>query len=262
MEVRRRSRAGASALFLALLSPFLAAQSGNSTSPPAAHRSSPKPQDSFVDFALKRINPSDADYGKRLSEGRNLLLEDSVEHGYFWSNLIALVLLSCLFVLILFQHRIQANRERTTAELLAQFEQSLARSNAQVEEATKKNRALTESLAVLKQSTPQSQPLPVDPVDRASFRPALSHNASTQGSSTTAPKSDGAKATVAAAMAPKPAVQIALFKPEVELVTKINVLEQQIGRSQELEKHLRRQLNQTGRRLQEEQDRNRSLKGE
>jgi hypothetical protein len=146
--------------------------------------------------------------------------------------------------------------------MFAQFEQSLARSNAQVEEATKKNRALTESLAVLKQSTPQSQPLPVDPADRASVRPALSHNASAQGNSTTAPQSNVAKSTAAAAMAPKPAVQIALFKPEVELVTKINVLEQQIGRSHELEKHLRRQLNQTGRRLQEEQDRNRSLKGE
>jgi len=40
------------------------------------------------------------------------------------------------------------------------------------------------------------------------------------------------------------------------------VLEQQLGRSHELEKHLRHQLNETGRRLQAEQERNRSLKGE
>ena len=83
---------------------------------------------------------------------------------------------------------------------------------------------------------------------------------------TTAPKGNGAKPAVdrpgVATAAPNPGGQIALFKPEVELVTKVNVLEQQLGRSHELEKHLRRQLNETGRKLQAEQERNRSLKGE
>jgi hypothetical protein len=266
MEVRRISRIGAGALFIALVSPVLAAQSGHSSYAPAAHQGSPKPQDSFVDFALKRINPSDADYGKRLSEGRNLLLEDSVEHAYFWSNLIALGLLSCLFILIVFQHRIQANRDWTTVEMLEQLEQSLARANAQIEEATKRNRALTESVAALKQSTLQSHPLPADTVDRTPFRTTRSHTASIQVSTTTAPKGDGAKPAVdrpaVATAAPNPGGQIALFKPEVELVTKVNVLEQQLGRSHELEKHLRRKLNETGRKLQAEQERNRSLKGE
>jgi hypothetical protein len=266
VEVKRTSRIGASALFIALSSPFLAAQSGHASYATAAHPGSPKRQDSFVDFALKRINPSDADYGERLTEGRNLLLEDGVERGYFWSNVIALGLLSCLFILIVFQHRIQAHREWTTAEIIAQLEQSLARSNAQVEEARKRNRALMESLAVLQPSTPPSQPFPADRVDGAPFRPTRSHAASSQWSSTTAPKGDGAKPAAdhpaAAAAAPNPGGQIALFKPEVELVTRVNVLEQQLGRSHELEKHLRRQLNETGKKLQAEQERNRSLKGE
>jgi hypothetical protein len=59
----------------------------------------------------------------------------------------------------------------------------------------------------------------------------------------------------------QPTNQIGLFKPDVELIMKVNSLEQQLGRSQDEAKLLRRQLNESDRRLQEEQQRNRSLKG-
>jgi len=265
MDVRRTSRVGTVALFIALLSPFLAAQSGHSSFDPAARQASSKPKDTFIDFMLKRINPWGMDYGQCLDEGRTILLEETVKIGYFWSNLTALGLLGCLFVIIVFQNRVQVRREWTAAEMLGQLEQSLARANAQVEEATKRNRALTESFAALKQSSLQSQPLPAEG-DRTPFRPTRSHKASIQVNTTPAPKGDGAKTAVdrpaVATAASNPGGQIALFKPEVELVTKVNVLEQQLGRSHELEKHLRHQLNETGRRLQAEQERNRSLKGE
>ena len=265
MEVSCASRIPAVVLFIALLSLFSVAHSGHSNHDPAAHQGSPKPQDGFVNFTLRSINPADADYGKCLGEGRTLLLENSVEHGYFWSNIVALGLLGCLFIIIVFQHRIQAKREWAAAEILGQFEQSLAQANAQVEEATKRNRALTESFAALKQQTLHSQPLPADTLDRTPFRPTRSHTASIQVSTTTASKGDGTKPAAdrpaVATAAPNPGGQIALFKPEVELVTKVNVLEQQLGRSHEMEKHLRHQLNETGRRLQAEQEKNRSLKG-
>jgi len=55
--------------------------------------------------------------------------------------------------------------------------------------------------------------------------------------------------------------QIGLFKPDVDLIMKVNALEQQLRRSQDEAKLLRRQLNDSDRRLQDEQQRNRSLKG-
>jgi hypothetical protein len=64
-----------------------------------------------------------------------------------------------------------------------------------------------------------------------------------------------------AVTAAPPANQIGLFKPDVDLIMKVNSLEQQLGRSQDEAKLLRRQLNESDRRLQEEQQRNRSLKG-
>jgi hypothetical protein len=265
MDVSRTSRIAAIAFCFAVFVSLSSAQPGQSNYDPASQQRPSKRPDSFVDFTLKRINRSDTDYGQCLDESRAMILEETIKSGYFWSNLTSLGLLGCLFIIIVFQNRVQDKRERTAAEMLEQVEQSLARSNAQVEEAKKRNRALTESLAALKQATLQSQPLTADTLDRTPPRPTRSHTASLQVSTTT-PKGNGAKPAAdrpaVATASPNPGGQIALFKPEVELVTKVNVLEQHLGRSHELEKHLRRQLNETGKKLQAEQERNRSLKGE
>ena len=49
---------------------------------------------------------------------------------------------------------------------------------------------------------------------------------------------------------------------DVDLVAKINMMQQQLSGSQEREKQLRRQLNEAELRLQKEQQKNRSLKGD
>ena len=59
---------------------------------------------------LKRINPSDANYGECLGESHTMLLEETVD-AYFWSNVVALGLLGCLFIIIVYQHGIQARRD-------------------------------------------------------------------------------------------------------------------------------------------------------
>ena len=56
-------------------------------------------------------------------------------------------------------------------------------------------------------------------------------------------------------------MQIGLFKSDVDLVMKVNSLEQQLARSKDVESELRRQLNGIGRKLQSEQEKNRALKG-
>jgi hypothetical protein len=264
MDVSRTSRTiAAIALCFAAFVSLAFAEPDHSNYDPAAQQRPSRRHDNFVDFNLKRINRSDLDYGQCLGEGRTMLLEESVKNGYFWSNITALGLLGCLLIIIVYQHRIEAKREWAVAEMLGQLEQSLVRANAQVEEAAKRNRALTQCLAAMKPSTLQSQ---LDTVDRTPSPPTRSHSASTPVSATTAPKGNGAKPGVdrpsVATAAPNSDGQIAFFNPEVELVTKVNVLEQQLGHSHELEKRLRRQLNETGRKLQAEQERNRSLKGE
>jgi hypothetical protein len=265
MNVSRPPRIVVAGLFLAMLPVLCFAQARRSGYDPAAQAQSPRQKDGFVDFALKRINPADKDYGQCLDEGRKLLLEETMRNAYFWSNLVALGLLACLFVIIVYQHKVQTCREWTTAEMLAQHEHALARANAHVEEATSRNRGLMEALTALRESALRSQAPPGEVQDRPALQTVSSRTSSIPASQVATPK-NGNTATAPsrsarAATATPPANQIGLFKPEVDLVMKVNSLEQQLGRSQDEAKLLRRQLNESDRRVQEEQQKNRSLKG-
>jgi hypothetical protein len=264
MDVSRPSRIVVAGLFLAMLPSLCFAQARRSGFDPAAQAQAPRPKDGFVDFALRRINPADKDYGQCLDEGRKILLEQTMRNGYFWSNLVALGLLACLFVIIVYQHRVQTCRQWTAAEMLAQYEHSLSRANAQVEEATSRNRGLMEALTTLRESALRSQ-APAEAQDRPALQTASNRTSSIPASQVATPKNGNAATapsrSARAATAAPPANQIGLFKPEVDLVMKVNSLEQQLGRSQDEAKLLRRQLNESDRRLQEEQQRNRSLKG-
>ena len=264
MDVSRPSRIVVAGFFLAMLPLLCFAQARPSSYDPAARAQSPRPKDGFVDFALKRINPADKDYGQCLDEGRKLLIEETMRNGYFWSNLVALGLLACLFVIIVYQHRVQTCREWAAAEMLTQHEHALSRANAKVEEATSRNRGLMEALTALRESALRSQTPPGEAQDRPALQTVSSRASSIPASQVATPRNGNATSatgrSVRAATATPPN-QIGLFKPDVDLVMKVNSLEQQLGRSQDEAKLLRRQLNESDRRLQEEQQRNRSLKG-
>ena len=237
MDVSRPSRIVVAGLFLAMLPLLCFAQARPSGYDPAAQAQSPRQKDGFVDFALKRINPADKDYGQCLDDGRKMLLEETIRNGYFWSNLVALGLLACLFIIIVYQHRVQTCREWTAAEMLAQHEHALARANAQVEEATSKNRGLMEALTALRESALRSQAPPGEAQDRPALQTVSSRVSSIPASQVATPKNGNAATapsrSARAATATPPANQIGLFKPEVDLVMKVNSLEQQLGRSQE-----------------------------
>jgi hypothetical protein len=265
MDVNRTSRIAVAVLFLTMLPLVCFAQERRPAGDLAGQAPASKPKDGFVDFELKTLNASDKDYGQCLDEGRKILVDETVRNGYFWSNLIALGLLACLFVIIVYQHRIQTVREWTAAEVLMQYENSLSRANAQVEEATSKNRGLMDSLTALRESVLRSQVSPAGEQERPAAETVGSRVSSIPASQIASLKGSDAKSTsvrsTRAATATSPVNQIGLFKPDVDLIMKVNSLEQQLGRSQDEAKLLRRQLNESDRRLQEEQQRNRSLKG-
>lgn len=263
--MKRSCRIGVAALLIVILSPFLAAQSGHSGYDPAADQRSSKPRDGFLDFTLKRINPSDANYGQCLGEGRTMLLEETVRNACFWSNVVALGLLGRLFIIIVYQHRIQAKREWTTAEMVRQLERALARSRAQVEEATQKNHHLMETLAALRESASRPASLPLESTERAASLAAKPRTPSAQPAppatlktSSAKPTNGGAARTTAAA---EPVCQMRLFTPDADFIMKLNSLEQQLAHSQEDNKQLRRRIADGDRRLEVEQERNRQIKG-
>jgi len=265
MDMNRPLHVLIAALLVASLLPLSAAQSRQYKYDPATGQRSSKAQDSFLDFTLKRVNPTDADYGKRLAERRTLIVEETIRNNYFWSNIVTLSSLVGLFIIIVYQHRIQTKREWASAEALAQFEQSLFRANAQLDEATKKNHQLTETLAALRESALRS-PFQV----AASAAPSSSSSAKTRNSTVPVmaamlPDSDSPKPANArpsgTRTAPQTVGQMRLFTLDADLILKVNSLEQQLTQSQDDNKQLRRRIADGDRRLEAEQQRNRQLKG-
>ena len=219
-----------------------------------------------AEISLLNASNPDKDYGQCIDEGRKLVLEETVESGYFWSNIVALGLLGCLFVILVYQHKRQTRREWIVAEVLQQYEHALARANAQVDEATKRNHELMEALTGARESALRSPIALLERGEQEGNKSSPKRSSAAQPGEVTTIKSSPVSAKTETAKAGgngvKPTSQIPLFKPEVDLVVKVNSLEQQLGRSQEQEKHLRRQLNQSELRLQTEQQKNRALKGE
>jgi hypothetical protein len=265
MDVNRASRTAVAGLFLAMLPLVCFGQGQRPAGNPAGQAQSSKTKDGLVEFALKRINPCDKDYGQCLDESRKILVDETVRNGYFWSNLIALGLLVSLFVIIVYQHRVQAIRAWTAAELLMQYENSLSRANTQIDEATSRNRGLMDALTALRESALRRQSIPAEAPEHPAVETVSSRASSIPASQVASIKGSDAKSALGrstrAATAASPLNQIGLFNPDVDLIMKVNSLEQQLGRSQDEAKLLRRQLNESDRRLQEEQHRNRSLKG-
>ncbi|MFL6312969.1 MAG: hypothetical protein ACJ71W_12780 [Terriglobales bacterium] len=240
-------------------------QAARSTYDPAANERPSKPRVGFVDFTLKRINPSDKDYGQMISAGRNLLLAETIENGYFWSNVVSLGLLGCLFILVVYQQKHMNRVEWKSAEIVAQYEHALKRANARVADATKRNSEIIEVLVGLKEPTVCPQPARTNNNEVAVARQPRARPAEPPASSAESPRNGTNKAVKATAI-PTAAgadagAQIGLFKPDVDLITRVNSLEQLLARSKGRENELVRQLNEAGRKLQAEQDKNRNLKG-
>jgi len=263
--MKRFYRIAAAAILVATWGTFSVAQPGHSSYDPALHSVSSKPRDSFLDFTLRRINPSDANYGQCLSEDRRILLEETLRDAYFWSNIVALGLLGWLFLVIVYQHKIQTRQEWTTAEIVTELEQSLTRSRAQLAEASKKNGELKDALAALKESASRSPSVPPESAEPAcsSAQPPRTANAqpvpaALQRANTAKPANGGA----ARSATPKgPVGQMRLFTPDADFTMKLNSLEQQLAQSREDNKQLRRRIADGDRRLEAELDRNRQLKG-
>ena len=147
---------------------------------------------------------------------------------------------------------------------MAQYEYALKRANVQVADATKRNSEIIEALVGLKESTVCAQPARTNNNEAPVARQSRPRPADPPASTAESPKNGtnkAVKATATTTAGTDAAAQIGLFKPDVDLITRVNSLEQLLARSKGRENELVRQLNEAGRKLQAEQDKNRSLKG-
>lgn len=260
--MKRFYRIAAAAILVATWGNFSLAQADHSSYDPVTHSASSNSRDSVLDLTLRRINPSDANYGQCLSEDRRILLEETLRNAYFWSNIVALGVLGWLFLVIVYQHKVQIRREWATAEIITELEQSLTRSRQQLAEASKKNGELKDALAALKESISRSPSPPSESTERAvsSAEKLRTANAPVPPA---VPRANSARpsngGTARSVQAREPAGQMRLFTPDADFIKKLNSLEQQLAQSREDNKQLRRRIAGSDRHPETEHDRNRQL---
>src|SRR5258708_39982089 len=77
--------------------PLYAQSPGKSNSDQGASSQAKRSREGFADYALKRINPTDRNYGECIDDARRLLLTATIEDGYFWASALTIGLSLAFF---------------------------------------------------------------------------------------------------------------------------------------------------------------------
>jgi len=219
---------------------------------PAAGQQSPgqqsKPRQDLLDFALKEINPSDQDYGQGIAEGRQLLVEQTIQNSLFWSNLTAIGMLMFSVALVVFQSKEWKRRELIAAACMAEYHNDLARARRAVYEANSRYSALIEARSTdaeqeLREPVPRKESVVKDASTRATAQDASVSSAR--------PPSAGARTQAPGKAASNPPRPLQAVEHDSDLVAKVNILQHQLTAAQdqlraaqEREQNLRQKLSQ------------------
>ena len=159
-----------------------------------------------------------------------------------------------------FSSRLQTRRDWTAAQIIAEYEQELARSKVQIDQVMKSNHGLNTALAAIREPTLRPTPKPQDAGQRASSTVTEGRASSPQPAPLSPPRAScvnppiervaGTDATTGSAP------QMATSKVDADIVARINLLEQQLAHAQEDNKQLRQRVAEADRRLELEQQRN------
>ena len=212
----------------------------------------------FVDYALGKVNPNDTDYGAALDAARGTTVAHTIDDLYFWSNVVALVLLSGVTTVFLFHLRTADKKEITAATLIAQLWNGRVSDRIEIERRTEQyNNLVDEHNAVVEREL-----MTKAPEADSETKPATSLNR-TVGEITDAlrPENRSAPRTSFEPM-PSGAKEAAATGIEVVRLQQENVLlEHRVEAMRNTEQNLKERLNQTTSLLDQERRRNQALKG-
>lgn len=202
-----------------------------------APSSTDRRQKSFTESALARINLRDIDYGQRIEDARRTAIEATVENYYFWSNLVSAAVAVGMFLYALYLYRMRQHMTFTAAELATAHQNQLAVAQAHIADLSAKFRQL--------RSETDTQREAGVAVKSAVAKSTLA--AAGRGN-------NGKDAAVSSQPAPSPV--------ERQLRDEKEKLNQQLARANESITSLRQQVATLTGKIEEEQRKNRRLRGE
>lgn len=227
----------------------------NSSSVPAGSR---RKQEGFFDYALGKINPNGNDYGARIQGGRNAIVVHTVDDLYFWSNVVTLLLLTGVSAVILLQWRASDKKEIIAASLIAELWNGRVSDRIEIKRRTDQFNRLVEThnTEVERMLTEKSQP-------RTGEEQAVSELKRTvEGMDK---RRTNLSAQVQEGAANRSTAVLSGGKNEGATGTGLQqrnvMLERQVEAMRNTEANLRRRLNDTMAQLEQERNRNQTLKG-
>jgi hypothetical protein len=212
----------------------------------------------FLDYTLGKINSEQKDYGSQVKLSRRIMVEETVDKAYFWSNLFSLLLLALVTTLYLLTLRSGDKKELVAATLIAELWNGLVSSREEMERIEKDNGLILARNRQLEQSLRNSSN--AKPVDgRSDMRTQKKVDRLLDGAKPAVVDSQNeAQVDPGASRNPgKPSGVAGL----ADLQQRNVLLERQVETMRYTEQNLKERLNQTTSLLDQERKRNRTLKG-
>jgi len=207
-----------------------------------------RPQRDLTEYASKRINPGNTDYGALTDQVRRFIVHESIGSMKSWTLFIAVSFLGLAFCVILHQRRERDRRELIVTQFLVQYHNAWVDASKQAEEAVRRyNQLMTAANADADNAREAS-------VDRDCVPDARTKPAAEKREVALAPPASnldgGGKKTeqIASGQNFRPGAR-RKHEPEVDLIAQISTLERQLNQSAERERSLQRELSRNARRL-------------
>jgi hypothetical protein len=237
--------------------PALVYGQDHAATPNAQPQKSHKTQ-GFADYALGKVNPNDTDYGATLDAARGTTVVHTIDDLYFWSNVVALILMTGVTTVFFFHLRATDKKEIIAATLIAQLWNGRVSDRTEIERRTEQfNNLVNEHNALVERELTSNAP----EADRET-PPAANLNR-TVGEITGAPRPENRSAPrTSFEPIPSDAKEAAETGNEVVRLQQDNLLlEHRVEAMRNTEQNLKERLNQTTSLLDQERRRNQALKG-
>jgi len=247
------------ALVLGTLALSAGAAYGQEHSAPssAPHQATRKSQ-GFLDYTLGKINPDNKDYGLSAEGARTGVVHDSIDDLYFWSNLVTLSLLAAVTVIRFLEQRSAEKKEVICAALVTQLWNGRVSDLDEIERRTNQYNALAErsNLEVEGRLMSNSQTADVAESSSSKIKRTVEklERRSTPAQLPDPPRQLEVQHSKTESAISTPAVS-------TDSQQKTLLLERQVEAMRNTEQNLKERLNQTTFQLEQERQRNATLKG-
>ena len=226
-------------------------------SPQAGVDQSTKSRQGFFDYALGKVNPDQVDYGGQVAAERAVVVAKTLDNVLFWSNVVALSLFTGVTVLYIFSLRSSEKKELIAASLITELWNGRVSDHAEIARRTDEyNRLVEKHNAALALAASQAAEKSSSD-SRADVRTQRKVERLIEG-----PRSAAmTEQTASGPIGPRKPAAVRDTAGASDLGQQALLLERRIEAMQNTEQNLRERLNQTTALLEQERQRNRTLKG-